>query len=119
MPSINVTLYSPHPNQRKVHDSIISEPYKYYILNIGRQWGKSLMAMNQVYYWAINNPRSKIGWVSPVYKQSEKVFDEMVKAFDGSFIKSNAQKLLIEVNGSSIQFFSAERYDNIRGCGIM
>ena len=73
------------------------------------------MAMNQVYYWAINNPRSKIGWVSPVYKQSEKVFDEMVKAFDGSFIKSNAQKLLIEVNGSSIQFFSAERYDNIRG----
>lgn len=39
----------------------------------------------------------------------------MVKAFDSNFIKSNAQKLLIEVNGSTIQFFSAERYDNIRG----
>lgn len=71
--------------------------------------------MNQVYYWAINNPNSKIGWVSPVYKQSEKVFDEMVRAFDSSFIKSNAQKLTIEVNGSTIQFFSSERYDNIRG----
>lgn len=71
--------------------------------------------MNQVYYWAINNPGCKIGWVSPVYKQSEKVFDEMTKAFNGQFIKSNAQKLMIEVNRSSIQFFSSERYDNIRG----
>jgi hypothetical protein len=111
----SVTLYSPHHNQKIIHDSIINEPYKYYILNIGRQFGKTMLAMNQCYYWAINNPNSKIGWVSPVYKQSEKVFDEMVKAFDPSFIKSNAQKLLIEVNGSTIQFFSAERYDNIRG----
>lgn len=74
-----------------------------------------MLAMNQVYYWAINNPNSKIGWVSPVYKQSEKVFDEMSKAFGSGFIKPNGQKLTIEVNGSTIQFFSAERYDNIRG----
>ncbi len=71
--------------------------------------------MNQVYYWAINNPGCRIGWVSPVYKQSEKVFDEMSKAFDANFIKTNAQKLTIHVNGSEIQFFSSERYDNIRG----
>jgi hypothetical protein len=74
-----------------------------------------MLAMNQVYYWAINNPGSKIGWVSPVYKQSEKVFDEMARAFQPDFIKVNAQKLTIEVNGSTIQFFSAERYHNIRG----
>ena len=97
-----VTLYSPHQNQKKIHDSINFEPYKYYVLNIGRQWGKTMLAMNQVYYWAINNPGSKIGWVSPVYKQSEKVFDEMAQAFDSSFIKPNAQKLTIEVNGSTI-----------------
>lgn len=71
--------------------------------------------MNQVYYWAINNPGCKIGWVSPVYKQCEKVFDEMARAFDSNFIKTNSQKLTIEVNGSIIQFFSSERYDNIRG----
>jgi hypothetical protein len=110
-----VTLYNPHQNQQKIHDSINFEPYKYYVLNIGRQWGKTMLAMNQVYYWAINNPGSKIGWVSPVYKQSEKVFDEMAKAFQPTFIKANAQKLTIEVNGSTIQFFSAERYHNIRG----
>jgi hypothetical protein len=112
---LTVELYNPHPGQVLIHNSINNEPYKYYVINVGRQWGKSLMAMNQVYYWAINNPGSKIGWVSPVYKQSEKVFDEMAKAFQPDFIKVNAQKLTIEVNGSTIQFFSAERYHNIRG----
>ncbi len=71
--------------------------------------------MNQVYYWAINNPGSKIGWVSPVYKQAEKVFDEMSRAFESNLIKTNGSKLIIEVNNSTIQFFSSERYDNIRG----
>lgn len=111
-----VTLYSPHPQQKIIHDSINNESFKYYILNIGRQWGKSMLAMNQVYYWAFNQ-KVQISWVSPIYKQAEKVFDEMVRAFAGTdVIKSNAQKLLIEtVNGTTIQFFSAERYDNIRG----
>ncbi len=111
----SVQLYNPHLNQKIIHDSINFEPYKYYCLNIGRQWGKTMLAMNQVYYWAINNPGSKIGWVSPVYKQSEKVYDEMSKAFDSNLIKTNSSKLTIEVNGSIIQFFSSERYDNIRG----
>lgn len=113
---ISVTLYSPHQNQKRIHDSINNEPYKYYILNIGRQWGKTMLAMNQVYYWAINKPNSKIAWVSPIYKQCKKVFDEMCLAFAGTdIIETNQSDLTIKVNGSSIQFFSAERYDNIRG----
>lgn len=111
----SVQLYNPHSNQARIHQAINFEPYKYYVLDIGRQWGKTMLAMNQVYYWAINNKGSKIGWVSPVYKQSEKVFDEMAKAFDSNLIKTNAAKLTIEVCGSLIQFFSSERYDNIRG----
>lgn len=72
--------------------------------------------MNQAYYWAMNDKGCKIGWVSPIYKQTEKVFDEMVKAFaDTNLIKSNASKLTIETCGSTIQFFSSERYDNMRG----
>jgi len=74
-----------------------------------------MLAMNQAFYWAMNDPGCKIGWVSPIYKQSEKVFDEMAKAFEPSFVKTNASKLKLEVNGSSIQLFSSERYDNMRG----
>lgn len=109
-------LYSPHKNQEKIHNSIINDTYKYYVLNIGRQWGKTMLAMNQAYYWMINNKGCKCAWVSPVYKQSEKVFEEMVRAFAGTgLIKSNAQKLTIQFGDSNIQFFSSERYDNIRG----
>lgn len=114
---VSITLYSPHHNQAKIHNSINNEPYKYYVLNIGRQFGKSLLAMNQCYYWAFNFPNSQIAWVSPIYKQSKKVFDEMVRAFDGSnMITSNGSELIIKTkNNSTIQFFSAERYDNLRG----
>lgn len=72
--------------------------------------------MNQVYHWAFNK-KVQIAWVSPIYKQAEKVYDEMVRAFISTqLIKHNAQKLMIEtINGSTIQFFSSERYDNIRG----
>lgn len=113
-----VQLYNPHKNQRIIHDSINNESYKYYVLNIGRQFGKSLLAENQCYYWAINEPKSKIAWASPIYKQAKKVFDEMVLAFVNTPViaSSNKQDLVIELfNGSMIQFFSTERYDNIRG----
>ena len=113
----SVTLYNPHHNQQKIHDSINNEPYKYYALNIGRQFGKSLLAMNQCYYWGFNNANVQIAWVSPIYRQAKKVFDEMVRAFDGTnLIQKNASELIIKLpNQSTIQFFSAERYDNIRG----
>lgn len=70
-------------------------------------------------YWALNNKNAKCAWVSPVYKQSKKVFEEMHKAFlkRPEIYKSvNRSELVIEyLTGSTIQFFSAERYDNIRG----
>ena len=113
------TLYTPHQNQRIIHDSINHEDYKYYVINIGRQWGKTLMAVNQMIYWALNNKRAKIAWVSPVYAQAKKVFRESVKAFEKKphiYRNINKGDLTIEyVTGSTIQFFSAESYDSIRG----
>lgn len=86
------------------------------MLNIGRQFGKTMLAMNQLYYWMFNDSGCKCAWVSPVYKQSKKVFEEMVQAFAGTnLIQTNATELTIKAGKSSLQFFSAERYDNIRG----
>lgn len=70
-------------------------------------------------YWALNNRKVKIGWVSPIYAQCKKVFKETHKAFEKKpHIYRNVNKgdLTIEyVTGSTIQFFSAESYDSIRG----
>ena len=77
------------------------------------------MASNQLLFWALNNRKIRCAWVSPVYKQSKKVFDEVFKAFAKRpeiYRKVNQSELIIEyITGSTIQFFSAERYDNIRG----
>lgn len=113
---MQITLYTPHKNQELIHKEINEGTAKYYCLDIGRQFGKSIALMNQVYYWLFNDKGCKCAWVSPIYKQAKKVFDEMVEAFAGTgLIKSNATELMISVNGSTLQFFSAERYDNIRG----
>ena len=113
---LSVKLYRPHQNQQKIHDSINGSNHKYYVLNIGRQFGKTMLAMNQLFYWMFNNSGCKCAWISPVYKQSKKVFEEMVLAFEGTgLIEKNATELTIKIGKSSLQFFSAERYDNIRG----
>jgi hypothetical protein len=114
---ISVELYKPHPKQKIIHDAINSGNQKYYVLNIGRQFGKSLLATNQLCYWLLNE-RCEAAWVSPVFNQANKVYEQIVKAFKdtGIITKKDAQKLKVEFcNGSTLQFFSAERYDNMRG----
>jgi hypothetical protein len=113
---MNVTLYNPHAEQAKIHEAINKGTQKYYVLNIGRQFGKTMLAMNQLFYWMFNEKGCKCAWVSPIYKQSKKVFDDMVNAFaDSDLIHKNASELTITIGRSTLQFFSAERYDNIRG----
>jgi hypothetical protein len=75
-----------------------------------------MLGINQMLYWAINHKGCNIAWVTPIYKQSKKVFDEMegVTARSGLF-QYNRSDLTITGLGSKIQFFSGERPDNIRG----
>ena len=108
--------YKPHLKQKEIHNSIINEGYKYYILNIGRQFGKTMLGINQMLYWAINHKGCSIAWVTPIYKQSKKVFDEMEKVTKSSgLFEYNRSDLTISGFNSQIQFFSGERPDNIRG----
>lgn len=108
--------YKPHDNQRLIHNAINKDGAKYYVCNIGRQFGKSMLAENQSLYWAINDKGSMIGWVSPIYKQCKKVYSEIKKATENSgYFRYNDTDLIIDGFGSRVQFFSAERPDNIRG----
>lgn len=70
-------------------------------------------------HWFFNVPNCRIGWVSPIYKQSKKVYKDIENAFGNNqhvFKGHNGTELTFSGhNGSTIEFFSAERYDNIRG----
>ena len=108
--------YKPHDNQRLIHDSINKESYKYYALNIGRQFGKTLLGINQLLYWSINDKGCHIAWITPVYRQGKKVFNELEKATAKSgLFQFNKSDLIISGMGSTISFYSGERPDNIRG----
>lgn len=114
--SSTIKGYKPHEKQRVIHDAINNESSKYYICNIGRQFGKSLLAENQCLYWLINDKGCSIGWVSPIYKQCKKVYDELKRAtFNSGLFQYNDTDLIVKGFGSKLQFFSGERSDNIRG----
>ena len=115
---IKVRGFTPHPKQKTIIESILGGKEKNHIVSVGRQMGKSLMGMNLLLYWTINDKPCKVLWVSPVYSQTNKVQKELERAISPSkFIKTcNYSENYIELkNGSEIYFRSAERYDNIRG----
>lgn len=116
MPTLQ--LYKPHKKQLEIHKSIESKDATYYILNIGRQFGKTILLENQALKWGIENENINIGWVSPIYKQASKSYQSIFGAcVDTPVLKKyNESKLTLEfVTGSKITFFSAESEDGLRG----
>ena len=113
---MKVEGFNPHIGQLKVIDGFVKTNHKWGIVSTGRQYGKSLLAMNAMLYWLLNNNKHKGCWISPIYKQCKKVFDELTE-ITGPVIKSaNKADLIIEfINGSSLQFLSADSPDSIRG----
>ena len=108
--------YKPHDKQREIHDAINHGHEKYFALNIGRQFGKTLLGINQLLWWAINDKGCKIAWITPVYKQGKKVFADLERAVAKSnMFTFNKSDLMVSGFGSTIEFFSGERPDNIRG----
>jgi phage terminase large subunit-like protein len=116
-----LNLYEPHAKQQEIHTAIAKEEIFYVIAPIGRQFGKTLCAINQGLMWAVENSNWNIVWVSPTYKQCKKVFRQMIKGLDDCafVVNINRSDLIIEFDtGSQIIFYSAEAYDTIRGESI-
>ena len=110
--------FSPHKKQLEIIHGILEGKAKYNVISTGRQMGKTLMSMNLLLYWALNNGPARLMWVSPVYSQANKVMKELMAAIGSSGVVESANLSANEIklkNGSTIIFRSAERYDNIRG----
>ena len=81
-----------------------------------RQWGKSLLGQNLLLYWLLATPNQKGCWISPIYNQAKKVFQELSDASNSIIQQSNKAELTLKfVNGSTVQFLSSERPDSVRG----
>lgn len=117
MSETNVTLFKPHKGQKRVLNEFVTAntPHKYGVVICGRQYGKSLLGQNALLYWLLSNNNSKGGWISPVYKQAQKVFKEMLRLSPIIREANKAELTITFVNGSTLQFLSSDRHDSIRG----
>ena len=113
---MKVTLFSPHNGQKQVIDGFVNSNHKFGVVSCGRQFGKSLLGQNLMLYWLLKTKNQKGGWVSPIFSQGKKIFQELSDAANQLIVHSNKADLTMTfVNGSTLQFLSAERYDSIRG----
>jgi len=113
---MKVTLFTPHFGQKKIIDGFADSDHKFGVVSCGRQFGKSLLGQNLMLYWLLKTKNQKGAWISPIYNQAKKIFQELSNAANALIVQSNKADLTMTfVNGSTLQFLSAERYDSIRG----
>jgi len=98
---MTITGFTPHIGQKRVIDEFVKTDTKFGVLVTSRQWGKSLLGINSLFYWLLNNKKTKGAWISPIYKQCRKVFDEITAIAHTIIKSSNKAELTIEfINGS-------------------
>lgn len=114
-----VTNFTPYPAQVRILGGIINGKQKHHVICSGRQMGKSLIILNLLIKFALENNDSVSMVVSPVFSQAKKLYTDLIKALgEGSFLikSNNSQELVINFrNGSTVHFKSGESYDSLRG----
>ena len=118
-----IKFYNPTPPQRDMLKLVYEDQPFMSITIAGRQTGKTFAMMMDSLMRGINNPKTKMMWISPIQEQATKVmkdveayfigredlFNQLFKRFDR---KANE---IWFYNGSFIKFRSAESGDSLRG----
>ena len=110
--------FTPTPQQQDVIDTVLNGDAKYITTVSPRQAGKSMLAINMLLYFAINDKNTTSCFISPIYSQARKVMEELYDAIKDSDIVERANFSNFEIKlktGSKILFKSAEREDGLRG----
>ena len=123
---MKIKLYNPTEPQIAFNKLIHEDKPFVSCLVAGRQTGKTFFMQNDCVMRALNNPKHRMFWVSPIQDQANKV----MKDIEGMF--SNHQELWNKIitrydrkaneiyfhNGSFIKFRSADSGDNLRGATL-
>jgi len=108
-------LYKPHAKQLEFHQS----KARFKVAALGRQAGKSTMALNELCRRAWENPGTTYWFVSPTFDQSRVQYRRLVGmlyACPEVFQKKNQTELRVKlINNSQIRFVSGESLHNLRG----
>ncbi len=112
----DIRLYKPHDAQRQIHES----PARFRIVACGRRFGKTLACVNEVVLHASKCRGSVSWWVAPVYQQTEIAYRMVLNTLppDAIAVNHKSTRRIELINGSAIEFKSADRFDNLRGARV-
>lgn len=100
-------LPDPHINQQKILDS----ESRFRVVMCGRRFGKSELSQIEIISNALLG--KSVAYITPTYQLARVFFDRLIQAVP---FESNKSELSIKFpNGGSVEFFTGERMDNLRG----
>lgn len=104
---MKLILPKPHINQKTIIDS----QARFRVVMCGRRFGKSELSQIEIILNAIQG--RSVAYITPTYKLARTFFDKLILTLP---FESNKSELRINtVNGGTIEFFTGERLDNLRG----
>ena len=111
-----IKLPKPLDYQRDILEWVDDPSIKYITFVGGRQSGKSFLNKLLLIKWAMSDANCKIGYIVPTLKLARKFMKDLAKACRKIIVSYNLTDLVMEFKtGSSLQFFSTEQGDAIRG----
>ena len=100
-------LPQPHINQQKILDS----SSRFRIVMCGRRFGKSELSQIEIITNALVG--KNVAYITPTYQLARVFFEKLTKALP---FENNKSELSIKFpNDGSVEFFTGERLDNLRG----
>jgi phage FluMu gp28-like protein len=123
---MEIKLYNPTEPQKDFYRLIHEDKPFISCVVAGRQTGKTFFMQNDAVMRALNNPKHRMFWVSPIQDQANKVMKDIESMFSGhqelwtQIVKRYDRKAneLYFYNGSFIKFRSADSGDNLRGATL-
>ena len=104
---MRIELPEPHINQQKILDS----QSRFRVVMAGRRFGKSELSQIEI---IINSLQGRnVAYITPTYQLARVFFEQLIKVVP---FESNKSELSIKFpNDGSVEFFTGERLDNLRG----
>lgn len=104
---MRIEIPEPHINQQKILDC----KSRFIVLMCGRRFGKSELSQIKIIEEGIQGKR--IAYITPTYLLAHEFFTRLLNVLP---FANNKSKLKIDLpNGGSVEFFTGERLDNLRG----
>jgi hypothetical protein len=104
---MRIELPQPHINQQKILDS----PSRFRVVMAGRRFGKSELSQIEIIINALQG--NNVAYITPTYQLARVFFEQLIKVVP---FESNKSELSIKFpNDGSVEFFTGERLDNLRG----